>query len=521
MQASSIESPLQTQADLFLDDTSLSQNLYTGLAEKNQFRNLLNDTVQELNKPGESSSRGRERTETVRKSPVEFFKEQAKDLGLPWSSIFMQRKDLPLLGKVLKESGFSKDSIDQIMKRLANGQLTLDRIMATIGSDLKTPQQGLILTESSLPLLGRFLTELGFNPDQVSNVISDLSQGEKFSSETLRSLLLKYGQSNLKGMNLAGVDLGNIKDLLTSLGVQSKDIKKLWTALKAGNGRMSMEKFLNFLDSLGRPNVLTSQQKCRIKTMIQNLRLKNTIRIQPTFNRIISLIQAMGSGQVEQESLLRNSPAVAILRSGAVSARTILNGGDFSEGLQHQNSRSYSNQGQGTLGGGLTTDGGELAIKSAMNSGFDTPRPSYLSESIIRQISEIIAYSLRNNRHRIKIQLVPPELGQIKINISYKNNQLQTKIVTENGLVKHELELNQNQLRKIMADQGINLDRFDVFCDYGERDFPGKNEAWSAFDSKAESFSNVESAFNHDLTEQFPDGLPAAKLNDRLVDLFT
>jgi len=515
-----IESPLQTQADLFLDVASTGHLFGTTLPNKNgHFRTILNNTIQGKNEIEKRPALGQGEAEQVHQSPIKAIRDQVEALGLPLNNIVMDPKDLPLLKKVLTESELDKDTIDQIMKRLMAGPLTMDRIMAIIGSSLNESQSCLVLSDSSLPVFGRFLTELGLNPDQVKEIISDLGQSDKFGTETLRNLLLKYGQTSLKDLNLSNVDLENVKELLTSLGIQSKDLENLWAQLEASNGRMSMERFLSFLDSLVRPAPLKPEQMNYISTLVRNLRLKNTFRIQPQFNRIVSLIQSMGSKQVDPESLIRNNPAVAILREGTVSARNILNQSEFYGAPFNQKSSLNFDLGKGASNEGMTSNEGGFPINSEMRAGLSTTRSSFLSESILKQISEGITYSLRNNLHRIRFQLHPPELGQIKINITFKDNQLHARIVAENGMVKQELEQNQEQLRKILEGQGINLERFDVLYDRGERDFSGEPEGWNVFQDRSQTFSDTESIADSLLAEELPAVLPA-KLNEGEVDLF-
>ncbi|MBW2322067.1 MAG: flagellar hook-length control protein FliK [Deltaproteobacteria bacterium] len=210
-----------------------------------------------------------------------------------------------------------------------------------------------------------------------------------------------------------------------------------------------------------------------------------------------------------------------ILRAGTASARTIMNGGAFSGSTEGQSSNLNFNQGNEGSNGSLISNGSEAAVKSEFQSSLTAGRASYLSETALRQITESIVYSYRNNRHRISIQLEPKELGQLKINILFKNSQLQARIVTENGFVKQALEQHLDQLRKNLEDQGLNLERFEVFYDKGQRDFNRNQEGWTAFKNGSLSFSNAQSANDSFDIDPLRAATPMANLNKGQVDLFT
>ncbi|MBW2140067.1 MAG: flagellar hook-length control protein FliK [Deltaproteobacteria bacterium] len=522
IQAFIIKSPLNTQADLCLGDAFSSQNIeFKPQNKDNPFKALLNKNINERNNIINKMTLGAGKEESVRSSPVEALKGKIKDMGLPLDAMAMDPEDLPFLIKAFKESGFSQEQIDIIIKRLSEGPLTMDRIIAAINSNLKENPASMILSESSLPFLGRFLMELGLGAEKVKDILSDLGGGRKFGSETLRGLLLENGQVNLKELSLANVNLNNLKDFLNSVGVQPKDIQNIVSQIEATQGRISFEGFLNVFKSLERPELLSPDQMKYLQTMVQNLRLKQSLRIQPKFNRIATLLQSIGDNQIDSQTLVRNSPAMEILRAGTASARTIMNGGAFSGSTEGQSSNLNFNQGNEGSNGSLISNGSEAAVKSEFQSSLTAGRASYLSETALRQITESIVYSYRNNRHRISIQLEPKELGQLKINILFKNSQLQARIVTENGFVKQALEQHLDQLRKNLEDQGLNLERFEVFYDKGQRDFNRNQEGWTAFKNGSLSFSNAQSANDSFDIDPLRAATPMANLNKGQVDLFT
>ncbi|MBW2061117.1 MAG: flagellar hook-length control protein FliK [Deltaproteobacteria bacterium] len=520
IQASAIVSPLQMQADFFLAQTSPLQIHGADLYHNEPFRAVLNNTLEKrerfLEKPGFKDQR---EEGPIHGSALEAFEAEVKAFGLPLDTVSMDPKDLPLLQKILNESGFSPDEIHHIMKSLTQGPLTMERIMAVIGTVRTGPRVNLSLPEAALPSFGRFLLELGLNPEQVKNIITELGQGGQFGSEVLRGLLLKHGQTNLKELNLSNVDLSNLKDLLASLGAQPKNLQHLWQQLEASKGRMSMEGFLALFKSLERPEPLGPGQMDCIRSLVHNLRLKHTFRIRTHFDRIISLLQSMGDDKIDPDSLKHN-PALAILRAGTPSARAIMNGTEFPGSAAAQNTNNAAASGPEIQPGAIVSREGELWNRPELQVRLETAATTRLSDSVLRQIAEKIIYSSRNNLHRIMIQLEPKELGQLKINMIFKNNQLQAKIVTEHGFVKLALEEQLDQLKKTLEEQGLHVERFDVSFTRDQQDFAGKSETWSAFQNSSQAASNTGSTIEPAALEELEAALPEAVRDVNQVDLF-
>lgn len=88
--------------------------------------------------------------------------------------------------------------------------------------------------------------------------------------------------------------------------------------------------------------------------------------------------------------------------------------------------------------------------------------PAYLIDQVVKQISRSI---LRGERV-IRLQLKPPELGVLKVEVDIKDNILKLGMTTENSSVKQLLLSNVHELRAALIEQGVKLERFDVQMNY-------------------------------------------------------
>ncbi len=94
-----------------------------------------------------------------------------------------------------------------------------------------------------------------------------------------------------------------------------------------------------------------------------------------------------------------------------------------------------------------------LKIRSA-----DNLPPANTIEMLGKQISNSVA---RGDKV-ISLQLTPPELGTIKLSIEIKDNSLRIGMLTETSTAKEILLTNSNDLKHVLANYGIKLDRLDV-----------------------------------------------------------
>jgi|GEM_PF-2153458 len=86
---------------------------------------------------------------------------------------------------------------------------------------------------------------------------------------------------------------------------------------------------------------------------------------------------------------------------------------------------------------------------------------------LLEQLSGKMTLMLKSGRPSMRIQLNPPELGGLKINLRVDGQSVRATIITENQQVQQLLGSNSSDLRQSLADQGFNLDQFDVLTQGG------------------------------------------------------
>jgi len=156
-------------------------------------------------------------------------------------------------------------------------------------------------------------------------------------------------------------------------------------------------------------------------------------------------------------------------------------------------------------------------IKSETAAPANTNTPANYS-SILRQVSEKINYSLSKGESRVTIRLNPPALGQVNVNLSMKNNQLQAIIVADSVLAKNILESNINQLKTALEGNNIEIDKVSVFVGNEENNFASQLREHKNSQMQKQNFKTLKDT----LEQEIPEDVPKVIISDKSenVDLF-
>ena len=88
--------------------------------------------------------------------------------------------------------------------------------------------------------------------------------------------------------------------------------------------------------------------------------------------------------------------------------------------------------------------------------------PAYLIDQVGKQISR----SVLRGEKVIRLQLKPPDLGALKIEMDIKDNVLKLGMIAENNSVKELLQSNVHVLREALVEHGVKLEKIDIQINY-------------------------------------------------------
>jgi len=101
-------------------------------------------------------------------------------------------------------------------------------------------------------------------------------------------------------------------------------------------------------------------------------------------------------------------------------------------------------------------------VQQAMQT---TPNPAVLDEAaevVLPQVVRGLVAMVRDGASEIRVQLQPADLGEIELRVRALEGVVRGEITVQNQEVRQLLESQLNRLRTALADQGLDLQDFDV-----------------------------------------------------------
>lgn len=435
---------------------------------------------------------------------LEHFRNQLMLLGIPIKEMSLSREAMPDLKKILIGEGMSKSDATAFLNRLfqENGnprrEIKLIELFERIPelkalSDKKSADP--VLDMSAIPYIEASLSRLGLDHQEVSRAIEQAKMQDgrlNLKRLVLNLQTLVRGLPEAKQLGADGKAAGDIKGMLVRVGIVDKatDI----------DGPVSLERFVRILeqkvanlmpravpeteieDHVNRllDNVLVENKQQNGKTGLESL-YANKLKVLPsdkskadqdlkqiaTDGRKVSTSQgkragtetkvvgefqgekagaeAKGTGEFqakakEDELFLKTERLIKAAQEGSPEKKVI----DQDKATSpHWVRESITDRGP---------------VSDAVHRQGARPLPVY----VVNQVSRQISLSLQRGDNHIRLQLRPPQLGSIQIDMNMKNNVLKIGVITEHNSVKEILISNIQELKDSLVQQGVKLERVDV-----------------------------------------------------------
>jgi len=138
-----------------------------------------------------------------------------------------------------------------------------------------------------------------------------------------------------------------------------------------------------------------------------------------------------------------------------------------------------------TAGGKSIMVGGAAELTSAPNSKSapQAPADSTLRAPVVLpeplpRILDRMVWMVQGGVQKTTVELSPPELGRIQLNLVIENGQIRAMMGTESPMVKELIEANLSQLRTQLEAQGFSVQSFEVMVGLNQHERPDHESAW-------------------------------------------
>ncbi len=89
-------------------------------------------------------------------------------------------------------------------------------------------------------------------------------------------------------------------------------------------------------------------------------------------------------------------------------------------------------------------------------------QPRVLQEQVVNTVEKGIKFLVTEGENKVNIQLQPPELGRVEVELLVKDSRVTAKINTESTAVKEVILSNLDQLKSNLENAGVSVNKFEV-----------------------------------------------------------
>ncbi len=458
-------------------------------------------------------------------------------LYLSSSQFVLPESALPQLVAFLKDQGFSKEKINQLLISLKNkdGLVQVDKLMALImnGESAHTAEKNSPLIQSSqIPGIEELLFNMGLGAGEIKESIEkslnqkgDLVLGrlwtnlEKYlpgipSESGLISMLKQHDiqiKSQVQFNDMKAIDPDLKKELMNFIGTPSQDFQK---KIKQNIAEVLREKGIppqevkSFLETLNVDYTKSLLKDNTIKKPELDLLLNQAfLKKQPEWQRggwhekIMGILKEerllIGNDANANKALLPEQGVIRInltelLKHGGTNTKPELFPVFSEDRIEVKDTKTTADRGdrgfliKDALGTDLTVN--RTDRDSRMPGAVSQVRNYYNLPQPLPKILDRMIWMIRAGEQRGRMLIHPPELGRLDLDLAIKNGHLHANLSAENPLVKEVIEANLNQLKQQLSNQGLTVDSFEVMVGLEDRQFK-EGFLWSRQDRENSSSS--------------------------------
>lgn len=437
--------------------------------------------------------------------------------------------DPELLQKIATDAGMNESQLAALMDKMKNqdGKLSLGDFLAAFSRHFQNLQDEVPVTapETDLPLLQSFLERLGVPVPEVSRISEAAVRGDN----TLDLQKFLAGLKDLPGeriTDITALEAEQLQDILDNAGV-SRQLQRalLPERLPVVEGlvesgppvTLTLDRLKNMLEQAVQEvkanrlqadpiSFLADLQEVLTKSgfEIKGPNLSSAVQgsVVAVFEKLMESVDLskvkVQSGSAKADAALEKKldQASDFFADQDADTAALLDGETAAPVLAMDKDGQAAKDGKNALASGeLFAEHSSVfqseavvaakaeSVAAAVSSPAARPfvhianLPHGLQQQSFTQLSQGVLQGLRNQEHHLVLKLYPKELGEVKVEMTVRDNQVAVSFAMENSKVKEVLESNLEQFKENMEKQGFTMGECMVSLNRDN----DSNEAWQQF----------------------------------------
>lgn len=428
-----------------------------------------------------------------------------------------------ILTDLAEQAGMSKADLTALVEQFTsqNGELDMDAFFQALINHFVAFEENpaIVVPETEFPLLESLLTKMGLSPEQLQSiseqaVVGDgdidlalIAQALKYlsvSPENLQSVPLSdWEAKQLQGLfDKAGISLGDQLDLLPEQLFGEEMVlsyERLQALLQEGvalaranEPQLDLVKFLGSLEkvmrqaffqdkSVGFSPVVQDAQGQAYQDLLMiydqaRLRYEKglTVEEEELEGDIRKWLEAVAARVAERRThagIAAGNDSAGFLLKNVVTAEQLV---PFSK------EEFAGQQRQEGLAAGASA-GADQSVSAPANQPPPMVRhfPMQQQQQILNQLSLAVARGMRSGEQHLVLKLHPADLGEVKVDLTVRQQVVSVSFTMENSKVKETLEGSMEEFRQNMEQKGFSLGDVNVFV--GQND--EGQDGWQRFEA--------------------------------------
>lgn len=424
-----------------------------------------------------------------------------------------------ILADLAQQAGMSQADLSALVEQFQaeNGELDLGSFFQGLIDHFVSFEENpaIVVPETEFPMLEALLTKMGLSPEQLESISSQTVVGDgeidlALLAQALEKLNIAAG--SLQTVPLSSWEAEQLQALLDKAGVSLGDQLELLPEQVYGQElTLSFERLQALLKEtvaqaqenqpqLDLPKFLGSLEQVMKQASFEDQSVGFTPMVQESMGAAYQDLLEMydkarlrfEEGLGAEEDQLQND--IQKWLDGVVT-RATEERGDQGEGGKDGKQNFFGNASQVVenlaTGGGeefsVQRQGGMVAGQTSTDQTISQPAdqpqavrhfPVQQQQHILNQLSLAVTRGMKSGEQHMVLRLHPAELGEVKVDLTVRNEVVSVSFAMENSKVKETLEGSMEEFRHNMEQKGFSLSDVNVFVGQNQDD----NEAWQRFE---------------------------------------
>ena len=392
------------------------------------------------------------------KSPqlLESIKKYLLSKGISLDQVYADDASLDRLKRFLESAGYKGDAIGRLLGELKSGSfkkgVRLSDVFAKLSELKETGDSDTMLDISAVPyiesVLSKLLPESEYQHAALKGVMIE-GQGVDLSKliENLRRIIAQHPE---KGRSVPKeADQRQLAGLLAKFGIDSE------------KGTLTLDRFVSGLESMA-AKIRMHQSNGRVETA----ELKgffDGLKPVDESREGLKMVQGLKTDDIPQKVFNPGhgdkNPGAFLKTEGRPADQRMLR----LEGEAVKATETV-NDAKNTV---TPVESSSGAPKSAPRLFTPEPRAEArtLPAYVLNQVGRQIIRSHQNGMNQLELQLKPPHLGRLQMQINHSGDAIRVSIVTEQIAAREILLSHVGELRTHLTEQGMRVEKIDIQFD--------------------------------------------------------